>query len=63
MDEIRLSASTGGDGLSPSTSAAIKNAHEKLEEEPDRNPKYSVDLSDAKGVVVGDNASQTNNFG
>jgi hypothetical protein len=46
MDEIRLSASTPGDGLPPSTSATIENAH-----------------ADAKGVVIGDNASQTNDFG
>ncbi|MET9627627.1 VWA domain-containing protein [Lentzea sp. NPDC006480] len=30
MDEIRLSASTAADGLSPSASAAISSAHQKL---------------------------------
>lgn len=61
MDEIRLSASTAGDELSPSTSAAIKKAHEKLEDEPSDGATFN--LTDAKGVIIGDNASQTNNFG
>ncbi|MGW4210190.1 hypothetical protein ACWEIJ_19535 [Lentzea sp. NPDC004789] len=58
MDEIRLSASTAGDELSPSTSAAIRKAREKLDDKP-----VTHNLSGAQGVIIGDNAQQTNNFG
>ncbi|MFD4643564.1 VWA domain-containing protein [Lentzea sp. NPDC058436] len=43
------------------TSDVIAKAHGELAE-PDADPKYTVNLGRAKGVVVGDNARQWNTF-
>jgi hypothetical protein len=60
MDEIRLSV-TAANELSSTASEAIQKAHEELEE-PAADPKYTVNLGKAKGVIVGDNARQWNTF-
>lgn len=60
MDEIRLSVDAANE-LSKTASEAIQKAHEELDE-PDADPKYTVNLGKAKGVIVGDNARQWNTF-
>jgi hypothetical protein len=60
MDEIRLSV-TAANELSPTASEAIQKAHEELDE-PAAEPKFTVHLDKAKGVIVGDNARQWNTF-
>ena len=60
MDEIRLSVDATNE-LSKTASEAIQKAHEELDE-PDADPKYTVHLGKAKGVIVGDNARQWNTF-